>query len=135
MRFPVWLLFAIVLGLVLADSPCTAQDPTSTDAQRALFEQAADYSKEFSGHGVLVQHRGKILYERYDNWGKETPHMLASGTKSFSGVLAMFAVQDGLLELDDLVVVRFAEPSAQGAKFQNDDFIKPILEALTPSKP
>lgn len=103
MRFPVWLLFAIVLGLVLADSPCTAQDPTSTDAQRTLFEQAADYSKEFSGHGVLVQHRGKILYERYDNWGKETPHMLASGTKSFSGVLAMFAVQDGLLELDELV--------------------------------
>jgi hypothetical protein len=35
----------------------------------------------------------------------------------------------------DLVVVRFAEPSSQGAKFQNDDFIKPILEALTPSKP
>ncbi len=103
MRFPVWLLFAIVLGLLLADSPCTAQDPTSTDAQRTLFELAADYSKEFSGHGVLVQHRGKILYERYDNWGKETPHMLASGTKSFSGVLAMFAVQDGLLELDELV--------------------------------
>ena len=103
MRFPVWLLFAIVLGLVLADLPCTAQDPTSSDVQRTLFEQAADYSKEFSGHGVLVQHRGKILYERYDNWGKETPHMLASGTKSFSGVLAMFAVQDGLLELDELV--------------------------------
>lgn len=103
MRFPVWLSFAIILSLVLADLPCTAQDPTSSDVQRTLFEQAADYSERFSGHGVLVQHRGKILYERYDNWGKETPHMLASGTKSFSGVLAMFAVQDGLLELDELV--------------------------------
>ena len=82
MRFPVWLLFAIVLGLELADSPCTAQDPTSTDAQRTLFEQAADYSKEFSGHGVLVQHRGKILYERYDNWGADTPHMLVDGEKT-----------------------------------------------------
>lgn len=103
MRIPVLLFIAIVLSLVLVDLPCAAQDPTSSDVQRTLFEQAADYSKKFSGHGVLIQHRGKILYERYDNWGKETPHMLASGTKSFSGVLAMFAVQDGLLELDELV--------------------------------
>jgi hypothetical protein len=35
----------------------------------------------------------------------------------------------------DLVVVRFAEPSAQGARFQNDDFIKPILEAVMLKKP
>jgi CubicO group peptidase (beta-lactamase class C family) len=109
MRFPVLLLFAIVLSLVPADSPCTAQDPTSSDVQRTLFEQAADYSKKFNGHGVLIQHRGKILYERFDDWGKETPHMLASGTKSFSGVLAMFAVQDGLLELDELVCETITE--------------------------
>jgi CubicO group peptidase (beta-lactamase class C family) len=68
-----------------------------------LFDQAADYSKKHSGHAVLIQHQGKILYERYDNWGQDIPHMLASGTKSFSGVLAMFAVQDGLLELDEPV--------------------------------
>ncbi|MFM8401654.1 MAG: serine hydrolase domain-containing protein, partial [Pirellula sp.] len=109
MRFPVLLLFAIVLSLIPADSPCTAQDPTSSDVQQTLFEQAADYSKQFNGHGVLIQHRGKILYERYDDWGKETPHMLASGTKSFSGVLAMFAVQDGLLELDELVCQTITE--------------------------
>lgn len=35
----------------------------------------------------------------------------------------------------DLVVVRFAEPSSQGARFQNDDFMKPILEALVSEKP
>jgi CubicO group peptidase (beta-lactamase class C family) len=103
MRFPVLFLLAIFLSLRLADSHCMAQDPAISDAQRTLFEQAADYSKKYSGHVVLIQHRGKILYERYDDWGKETPHMLASGTKSFSGVLAMFAVQDGLLELDELV--------------------------------
>jgi len=34
-----------------------------------------------------------------------------------------------------LVVVRFAEPSSQGARFQNDDFMKPILEALVSEKP
>jgi hypothetical protein len=35
----------------------------------------------------------------------------------------------------DLVVVRFAEPTTQGARFQNDDFLKPILQALGTAKP
>jgi hypothetical protein len=35
----------------------------------------------------------------------------------------------------ELVVVRFAEPSPQGARFQNDDFLKPILQALGTAKP
>ena len=35
----------------------------------------------------------------------------------------------------DLVVVRFAEPSAQGARFQNDDFLKPIVQALATTTP
>lgn len=84
---------------------CVAQDPSPSinEKQKTLFEKSADYSKQYSGHAVLIQHRGKILYERYDGWGKDTPHMLASGTKSFSGVLAMLAVQDGLLELDEPV--------------------------------
>lgn len=66
MQIPILLFIAIVLSLVLVDLPCAAQDPSSSDVQRTLFEQAADYSKKFSGHGVLIQHRGKILYERYD---------------------------------------------------------------------
>jgi len=105
MRTYVFFTFALVVFPVLASLclPSAAQETASSQLQRTLFEQAADYSKEFSGHGVLIQHRGKILYERYDNWGQNTPHMLASGTKSFSGVLAMFAVQDGLLNLDELV--------------------------------
>jgi CubicO group peptidase (beta-lactamase class C family) len=96
-------LLALFLTLAPATLRSLGQESTITNNQRALFEQAADYSKRFSGHAVLVQHQGNILYERYDNWGQNTPHMLASGTKSFSGILAMFAVQDGLLELDEPV--------------------------------
>lgn len=52
---------------------------------------------------MLVQQGGQVIFERYDNnWSADAPHPLASGTKSFTGVAAMFAVQDGLLTLDEL---------------------------------
>ena len=41
--------------------------------------------------------------------GEEEPHELASGTKSFSGVMAVCAVQDGLLKLDEKVADTLTE--------------------------
>ncbi|MFN9713098.1 MAG: serine hydrolase domain-containing protein, partial [Planctomycetota bacterium] len=72
-------------------------------AIQSRLDQAADYSSQWSGRAVLVMHRGKLVYERYDHgWSDSRPHMLASGTKSFTGVIAMLAVQDRLLTLDEL---------------------------------
>lgn len=72
-------------------------------AWQARGEAAADYSARLAGRAVLIMHRGRVVFERYDNgWKPRSPHMLASGTKSFTGVMAMFAVQDGLLTLDEL---------------------------------
>jgi CubicO group peptidase (beta-lactamase class C family) len=52
---------------------------------------------------VLVQQGRQVIFERYNNnWLADAPHPLASGIKSFTGVAAMFAVQDGLLTLDQL---------------------------------
>lgn len=66
-------------------------------------DAAADYSARHAGRAVLILHKGQAVYERYDHgWTAARPHMLASGTKSFTGVLAMFAVQDELLSLDEL---------------------------------
>lgn len=46
--------------------------------------------------------RGQMVYEDYPNQGgPERGWELASGTKSFSGVMAAAAVQDGLLDLDE----------------------------------
>lgn len=71
---------------------------------------AADYSAHFAGRAVLIMQHGRVVYERYDNgWTASRPHMLASGTKSFTGVMAMFAVQDGLLSLDELACDTLAE--------------------------
>lgn len=91
------------------DAPAKIAGPT-TPAQPAGFTQAADYSAEHSGRGVLVLHKGTMVFERYDNgWTSTRPHMLASGTKSFTGVVAMFAVQDGLLTLDETVADTITE--------------------------
>jgi CubicO group peptidase (beta-lactamase class C family) len=48
--------------------------------------------------------RGEVIYENYPNSGaRESGWELASGTKSFTGLMAAAAVQDGLLSLDERV--------------------------------
>lgn len=74
-----------------------------TSHQQTLLDKAADYSASLSGRAVLVLHRGQLVFERYDDgWTANRPHMLASGSKSFVGVIAMLAVQDQLISLDEL---------------------------------
>lgn len=87
------------------------ESPAIDDAQWARRgDAAADYSAGFAGRAVLIMHEGRVVYERYDNgWAASRPHMLASGTKSFTGVMAMFAVQDGLLALDERACDTIAE--------------------------
>lgn len=107
--------FIVLLALsrpLLAEPPAQppAKDGTvglalmKTDAdEQARFKAAADYSEQFSGRALLVMRDGQVLFERYaDGWTADKPHPLASGTKSFTGVMAMMAVQDGLLTLDEL---------------------------------
>lgn len=70
----------------------------------AGMKRLAAYSDSVGGLSLLIQHRGKVIFEHYaegHDAGKAT--MLASGTKSFWGPLAQMAVQDGLFALDDLV--------------------------------
>lgn len=70
----------------------------------ASCRKAADYSRRANGHAVLVMIGGVIVYEKYDNgWSRDEPHRLASGTKSFAGVTAAMAVQEGLFGFDDPV--------------------------------
>lgn len=64
----------------------------------ARYDAAADYSAALGGRALLVMLDGKIVYERYDRgWSADKPHPLASGTKSFSGVMAAAAIQDKIL--------------------------------------
>ncbi|MED5599267.1 MAG: serine hydrolase [Actinomycetota bacterium] len=50
----------------------------------------------------LVLHRGRVVLERYFNgMGQSTRHAMFSMTKTVTGVLALLAVDDGMLGLDD----------------------------------
>ncbi len=83
------------------------------DAQRpdtAAFRRAAEYSAADRGIAVLVMVDGRIVFEDYPDRG--TPartHLLASGTKSFAGVLAAAAAHDGLLTYDEPVAATIGE--------------------------
>lgn len=67
-------------------------------------QQACEYSARMGGVSCLVMFDGKVVHESYAGAGApDKAWGLASGTKSFSGVAAAAAVQDGLFQLDDKV--------------------------------
>jgi polyhydroxybutyrate depolymerase len=67
----------------------------------AHCESARAYSEAHGGQAMLVMREGKVIFEGYGNGGgAERRQTLASGAKSFTGVLAAAAVEDGFIKLD-----------------------------------
>jgi CubicO group peptidase (beta-lactamase class C family) len=67
-------------------------------------EAAAEYAERHGLHALVVQRGGAVAFERYaGGYDANKPHALYSGTKSFWGVLAGAAQDDGLLDLDEPV--------------------------------
>jgi CubicO group peptidase (beta-lactamase class C family) len=63
-----------------------------------------DWFKNNYSDAVVVLHKGKIVYERYDNQMKpSTPHLLFSVTKSFTGLMAAQLAQEGKIDPNALV--------------------------------
>ncbi|MGH8809967.1 MAG: serine hydrolase domain-containing protein [Noviherbaspirillum sp.] len=53
---------------------------------------------------LIVLHKGRVVYERYHNQMRpETPHLLFSVTKSFTGLLAAQMIQEGKIDADAVV--------------------------------
>lgn len=68
------------------------------------YRLAAHYSAARGGKAVLVIEGDAIAFEEYQNGHSATaPSHIFSGTKTFAGVLAVAAVADGRLSLDELV--------------------------------
>lgn len=107
-----------LLTFLISMTPCLSADEP-TEAELLRFERAAGYSHAARGTAVLVMRRGKIIFEDYaPGWSAEKPHLLASGTKSFTGVMAVCAVQDGLLSLDEKVSDTLTEWQSDTGKSQ-----------------
>jgi CubicO group peptidase (beta-lactamase class C family) len=93
-------LILIVLSLTLTACAATAQVKNG----KSNYQLAADYSEQFRGLSVLIIKGDKTVFEQYQNgFTAQDSHVLASGTKSFSGLIAVAAAEDGLLKLDDKV--------------------------------
>lgn len=81
-------------------------DPTTsaTPPTDASMQLAWQYGQQSGTQTMLVMHDGKTVFEQYANGGSAIkPQLLASGTKSFNGMVAQAAVEDGLIRLDDRV--------------------------------
>ncbi len=73
-----------------------------TKAVSDSYSLAADYSRQYRGLSVLVMKGDKVVFEEYQNGhSADTPWMLASGTKSFSGVILAAAIEDKLIKSFD----------------------------------
>lgn len=86
---------------VLAGAGALVAAPASGRAQSPDYSAAAAWSAERRGVSLLVMQGGRVLFEDYPRSSAGATHELASGTKSFSGVLAAAMVQDGMLSLDE----------------------------------
>ncbi len=104
MRF-LWMAgWVLILLMAACSTSDPAQDGPSDDPDADRYVMAADYSAEHRGDAVLVWEAGEVVFERYQNgYDAGRPHILASGTKTFSGAMALAAVNDGLFALDDRV--------------------------------
>ena len=92
-------LIAIAFAALLITC-CTAKaQPPQNLTEQQRYKLAADYSKEHRGLSVLVMKGDKIVFEDYENGqSADTPLMLASGTKSFSGAMLAAAIEDKLIK-------------------------------------
>ncbi|PZO54729.1 MAG: serine hydrolase [Alphaproteobacteria bacterium] len=85
----------LLVPAMIAQAPAAAAYPCAA---------AAAYSAARGGVSLIIMLDGVVVCEDYPNGGAaDQAHFLASGTKSFTGVIAAAAVQDGLLRFDELV--------------------------------
>lgn len=91
--------------------------PRGAQAGELNFQAAADYSRSSGGVSLLVMQAGKVVFEDYPNGGAaDRAWELASGTKSFAGLMAAAAAADGLLSLDEPCADTLTEWRADGRR-------------------
>lgn len=101
-RLKTWLT-VLLCGHLTTGLAADRPDAGPTDPDPA-YRAAADYSRQHAGNALIILSQGQILFEDYtDGAEPDRPHRLASGTKTFWGLLAVAAAQDGLLDLDEPV--------------------------------
>ena len=123
MRKSSLLLCAVALLLAACNSaPSDGSLPRGTSpVDTAEFDKVFDEVTAVPGdslHSLMVVKDGKVIYERYaPGHGPDEAHVMNSVSKSFLSCAVGFAVQEGLLTVQDKVV-----------KFFGDDELPPVAE-------
>jgi CubicO group peptidase (beta-lactamase class C family) len=90
---------------------------TPDAATLARFEAAAAYSERHAGRGLMILQGDVVVFEDEQNdHPAGTPTEIFSGTKSFSCAIALAAIEDGLLDLDEPAVDTLDEWSGDTQK-------------------
>ena len=86
-------------------------NPAVPDALEAWYSVFKTLDFASTTESLLILHKGKIVYERYaEGWDKDTPHFMASVTKSVTSALVGIAIGEGVIGgVDDKVVTYFPE--------------------------
>ena len=103
----------LFLSLVMALAACTARGPlprgeASPEMQQACAEYlqaVADSAQDL--HSVMVLQHGKVLCEK--QIAPDTAHIMNSVSKTFTATAVGFAIEEGLLSLEDRIVDLFPE--------------------------
>lgn len=103
-------------GWVVTAPPVASRAAPHAADNAALCQAAAAYSEAHRGVALLVLDHGRVVCERYRGGDAQTAHELWSGTKSFVGLMAAAAVQDGLLAIDEPAADTLTEWRSDPAK-------------------
>jgi CubicO group peptidase (beta-lactamase class C family) len=104
-------------GLLLATFATSSA--AAAEIKASDCANAAKYSETRRGSGMLVMQNGRTIFEHYANDGSANRRWpIFSGTKSFWGIAALAAVQEGLFRLDDPVSDTITEWKSDPRKSQ-----------------
>lgn len=84
-------------------------------------------------HSLMIVKNGKVVTEAWwDPYNAQTPHELWSLSKSFTSTAIGFAVQEGLLSIDDLVISFFPDKIPENPDWQVKQLrVKDLLTMTT----
>ena len=112
-----FLILSISVLLVACSSPKTADISLPRNPDSGI--NTARFDSVFTGvalratdelHSLMVAKDGKVIYERWDTGhGPDELHVCWSVSKTFTATAIGFAVQDGLLSVEDKVISFFPE--------------------------
>ena len=126
------LLFTALCVMVVLCSACNPSNQTLpreinqdyTEKFDQVFNDVRNYTTN-EVHSIIVVKDGKVVYERYEPGHEpEVRHILWSASKTFTATAVGFAVQDGLLSVDNKVVDYFTDEELPAER-------SPWLEQMT----